>query len=42
VCFWGDDATAMALDWRRDPAAFDDADMRALDRLPQAARRTPA
>jgi 2-hydroxychromene-2-carboxylate isomerase len=39
--FWGVDATDMALDWRRDPVAFDDPAMRALDQLPQAARRLP-
>ena len=40
--FWGVDATAMALDWLRDPDGFDDPDMRALAQLPQAARRTPS
>jgi 2-hydroxychromene-2-carboxylate isomerase len=40
--FWGVDATAMALAWHRDPDAFDDPAMKALDRLPQAARRLPS
>lgn len=37
--FWGNDATDMALAYLADPDAFDDAEMRRLDELPQAATR---
>lgn len=37
--FWGDDATAMAAAWLADPAAFEDAPMRALEALPAAVQR---
>lgn len=37
--FWGDDATAMALDWLADRHAFEDRAMRALDGLPVAVQR---
>jgi 2-hydroxychromene-2-carboxylate isomerase len=38
--FWGHDAIDMALDYLRQPQAFADADMRAIDTLPSAATRT--
>jgi 2-hydroxychromene-2-carboxylate isomerase len=38
--FWGHDAFEMLLGYLRDPAAFDDQQMRALDSLPIGARRS--
>jgi 2-hydroxychromene-2-carboxylate isomerase len=38
--FWGHDALDMALDYLKDPAAFEDAGMRAADSLPVGAART--
>jgi len=38
--FWGHDAIDMALDYLKQPQAFADADMRAIDTLPIAAART--
>jgi 2-hydroxychromene-2-carboxylate isomerase len=38
--FWGHDAIDMALDYLRQPQAFADPDMRAIDTLPIAAART--
>jgi 2-hydroxychromene-2-carboxylate isomerase len=40
--FWGHDAFEMLLGYIRDPAAFDDPEMRALDTLPIGARRPGA
>jgi 2-hydroxychromene-2-carboxylate isomerase len=43
--FWGHDAFEMLLDYLRDPAGFDDAEMRRLDTLPVGvtrARVTPS
>ena len=40
--FWGNDATEMALQYRADPLAFDDEDMRRIDALPAAIQRTGA
>jgi 2-hydroxychromene-2-carboxylate isomerase len=40
--FWGNDATAMALAWLADPAAFDDDEMRRVDSLPIAQQRPGA
>lgn len=37
--FWGDDATAMAVDWLADRTGFGDEAMRALDLLPAAVQR---
>jgi 2-hydroxychromene-2-carboxylate isomerase len=37
--FWGDDATPMFEDWRRDPAAFETPAMRALKCWPEGVRR---
>jgi 2-hydroxychromene-2-carboxylate isomerase len=37
--FWGQDGFEMALDYLRDPASFDDAEMRAIDTLPVGAAR---
>jgi 2-hydroxychromene-2-carboxylate isomerase len=37
--FWGDDATPMFEDWRRDPAAFETPAMRALKAWPEGVRR---
>jgi 2-hydroxychromene-2-carboxylate isomerase len=38
--FWGYDATDMALDYLRDPAAFISEEMRRVDRLPYGATRS--
>jgi 2-hydroxychromene-2-carboxylate isomerase len=38
--FWGHDAIDMARDYLRQPQAFADPDMRAIDTLPIAAART--
>jgi 2-hydroxychromene-2-carboxylate isomerase len=38
--FWGHDALDMALDYLKDPQAFEDEGMRAADRLPVGASRT--
>jgi 2-hydroxychromene-2-carboxylate isomerase len=38
--FWGHDALDMALDYLEDPAAFEDAGMRAADALPVGAARS--
>ena len=38
--FWGHDAIDMAVDYLKQPQAFADADMRAIDTLPIAAART--
>jgi 2-hydroxychromene-2-carboxylate isomerase len=38
--FWGFDATDMYLQYLEDPALLDCSKMQAIDRLPQAARRT--
>jgi 2-hydroxychromene-2-carboxylate isomerase len=40
--FWGHDAFEMLLGYLRDPAAFDDQQMRALDTLPIGVRRPEA
>jgi 2-hydroxychromene-2-carboxylate isomerase len=40
--FWGNDATAMALQYLEHPTLFDDAEMRRLDALPIAAQRPGA
>ena len=37
--FWGDDATPMFEDWRRDPAAFETPAMRTLKCCPEGVRR---
>jgi 2-hydroxychromene-2-carboxylate isomerase len=37
--FWGQDAFEMAMDFLRDPRAFADPDMRAIESLPVAASR---
>ena len=37
--FWGFDMTGMAADYLRDPAAFDDAEMQAIGRLPIGVER---
>lgn len=37
--FWGDDATAMAIDYLEDPARFDDAEYRRIASLPHAVQR---
>ncbi len=37
--FWGQDATEMALDYLKDPAPFEDPQMRAIDTLPVGVRR---
>jgi 2-hydroxychromene-2-carboxylate isomerase len=37
--FWGYDATAMALDYARDPAAFMDEEMNRVSALPEGVRR---
>lgn len=37
--FWGSDATDMALDYLRDPEAFESPEMQALDSVPEAAAR---
>jgi 2-hydroxychromene-2-carboxylate isomerase len=39
--FWGHDAIDMALDYLKNPGAFSDAAMRAIDQLPIAAARVP-
>ena len=38
--FWGFDATAMALDYLRDPARFESGEMKRLDTLPVGASRS--
>jgi 2-hydroxychromene-2-carboxylate isomerase len=40
--FWGNDATAMALQYLADPLAFDDEEMRRIDALPAAIQRPGA
>jgi 2-hydroxychromene-2-carboxylate isomerase len=37
--FWGQDAFEMALDYLRDPASFDDAEMKRIDQLPVGVAR---
>lgn len=37
--FWGDDATPMFEDWRRDPGGFESPTMRALKTWPEGVRR---
>jgi 2-hydroxychromene-2-carboxylate isomerase len=39
--FWGEDATAMFEDWRRDPAAFERGEMARVAQLPVGVARTP-
>ncbi|WP_133477920.1 2-hydroxychromene-2-carboxylate isomerase [Cognatilysobacter segetis] len=39
--FWGEDATAMFEDWRRDPAAFEQGEMARVAQLPVGVARTP-
>ena len=39
--FWGEDATAMFEDWRRDPAAFEAGEMARVATLPIGAARAP-
>lgn len=38
-CFWGEDATAMALEFLHDPRLFDDAEYRRLAALPVGVQR---
>ena len=37
--FWGNDATAMAVDWLDDPAAFSHGEYARIATLPQAIQR---